>query len=71
MLLTLEADLLRRMQQWVDTSFVVHPDMKSHTGGMLMMGEGAIHDGSTKQKLNTRSSTEVEIVGVDDLMLQV
>ena len=46
-------------------------DMKSHTGGVLMMGKGAIHAGSTKQKLNTRSSTEAEIVGVDDLMPQV
>eukprot|EP00957_Ditylum_brightwellii_P168284 12811057-Ditylum_brightwellii.AAC.1 len=35
------------------------------------MGKGAIHAGSTKQKLNTRSSTKAEIVGVDDLMPQV
>ena len=71
MLLTLEADSLHRMCWWVAALFAVHPDMKSHTGGVLMMRKGAIHTGSTKQKLNTRSSTEVEIVGVDDLMPQV
>eukprot|EP00957_Ditylum_brightwellii_P082308 6258873-Ditylum_brightwellii.AAC.1 len=45
--------------------------MESHTGGILMIGRGAIHIGSTKQKLNMQSSTKAEIVGVDDLMPQV
>eukprot|EP00957_Ditylum_brightwellii_P152421 11603376-Ditylum_brightwellii.AAC.1 len=71
MLLTLEADSLHRMRWWVDALFAVHPGMKSHTGGVLMMGRGAIHAGSTKQRLNTRSSTKAEIVRVDDLMPQV
>eukprot|EP00957_Ditylum_brightwellii_P087612 6670164-Ditylum_brightwellii.AAC.1 len=68
--LTLEADSLHCMRWWVGASFAVHPDMKRHTGGVLMMGKGAIRAGSTKQKLNTRSSTEAEIVRVDDLMPQ-
>eukprot|EP00957_Ditylum_brightwellii_P192519 14658176-Ditylum_brightwellii.AAC.1 len=59
------------MQWWVDASFAVHPNAKSHTGGVLMMDKGAIFAGSTKQKLNTHSSTEAGIVGVDDLMPQV
>ena len=32
----------------------------------MSMGRGAIVTGSQKQKLNTRSSTEAELVGVDD-----
>eukprot|EP00957_Ditylum_brightwellii_P078911 5999550-Ditylum_brightwellii.AAC.2 len=55
----------------VNALFAVHPNMKSHTGGMLMMGRGAIHDSSNKLKLNTQSSPKAEIVGEDDLMPQV
>eukprot|EP00957_Ditylum_brightwellii_P163903 12478214-Ditylum_brightwellii.AAC.1 len=36
-----------------------------------MMGEGAIYASSTKQKLNTQSSMEANIVQVNDLMPQV
>eukprot|EP00980_Cylindrotheca_fusiformis_P005449 scaffold1166_cov114-Cylindrotheca_fusiformis.AAC.2 len=32
----------------------------------MSMGGGALFHGSKKQKLNTRSSTEAELVGVDD-----
>ena len=53
---------------YVDASFAVHPDFKSHTGGIMMMGDGAIQAVSKKQKLNTRSSTEAELVGVDDVL---
>ena len=53
---------------WVDASFAVHPDMKSHTGATMSMGRGSIYSLSTKQKINTRSSTEAELVGVNDAM---
>ena len=45
--------------------------MKSHTGAALTMGTGTVYNGSTKQKLNVRSSTEAELVGVDDYIAQV
>ena len=45
--------------------------MKSHAGGMLSLGKGAVYAASTKQKLNTKSSTEAELVGVDDIMPQI
>lgn len=35
------------------------------------MGKGSIYSKSTRQRLNTKSSTEAELVGVDDLMPQV
>ena len=41
-------------------------DMKSHTGYSLTMGTGALVSGSVKQKITTRSSTESELVGIDD-----
>jgi hypothetical protein len=42
--------------------------MRGHTGCGLTMGIGYPIVSSTKQKLNTRSSTESELVGVDDMM---
>ena len=35
------------------------------------MGQGALYSISNKQKMNTKSSTEAELVGVDDLMTQI
>jgi hypothetical protein len=69
--LTLEADNLHIVKWWVDASFAVHPDMKSHTGATMSMGEGSVYSSSTRQKLNTKSSTEAELVGVDDRMSQI
>ena len=66
--LTLRADDARIMKWWIDASFAVHPDMKSHTGGNGSLGKGSFYTASTRQKLNTKSSTEAELVGVDDLM---
>jgi hypothetical protein len=53
---------------YVDASFAVHPNMRGHTGGGLTMGRGFPIVASWKQKLNTRSSTESELAGVDDMM---
>ncbi len=40
--------------------------MRSHTGGVMSMGLGIVHGKSSKQKLNTKSSTEAEVVGMSD-----
>jgi hypothetical protein len=56
------------MYWYVDASFAVHHNMRSHTGGMLTLGDGAAISVSTKQKINTKSSTEAELVAVDDTL---
>jgi hypothetical protein len=56
------------LKWWVDASFAVHPNMHGDSGGGLSLGRGFPIVSSTKQKLNTRSSTETLIVGADDLM---
>ena len=66
--LTLGADGLAMLLSFVDVSFGTHPDMKSHTGGATTFGRGVMMTKSTKQKLNTRSTTESEVVGVSDYM---
>ena len=69
--LTLAADDSSEMRWSVDAAFAVHPDMKSHTGITMTMGRGSIISASKKQKLNTRSSTEAELVAVDDAMAHI
>ena len=55
------------MVEWYGgASFAVHPDYRSHTGAVMTLGEGSIIAMSKKQKLNTRSSTEAELVGADN-----
>jgi hypothetical protein len=64
--LTLSADNLRVVKWYVDASFAVHPDFKSHTGAMMMLGKGAMQSITRKQKLNVQSSTEGKLVVADD-----
>ena len=69
--LILSVDNLRVLKWWIDSSFAVHPDFKSHTGGAFSYGRGVPISKAAKQKLNTRSSTEAEVVGVDDVATMV
>ena len=69
--LTLEAGSLNLVKWWTDGAFAVHIDMRSHTGAVMTLGEGTAFSTSRKQKLNTKSSTEAELVAVDDVMGQV
>jgi hypothetical protein len=69
--LTLSATSLHNVRWWVDAAYAVHHDMKSHTGGALSLGRGVIYGTSKGQKLNTKSSTEAELVGTDDVMPQM
>jgi len=54
-----------------DASYGAHEDFQCHTGSVMSMRTGALQAGSRKQKLNTRSSTEAELVGVDDVMAKI
>jgi hypothetical protein len=69
--LTFEGNEATVMKWWIDASYAVHTDMKSHTGGILSIGKGAIYATSIRQKINTKNSTEAELVGVSDVMSQV
>jgi hypothetical protein len=60
---TLGADSMSKLRTWVDASYAVHPAMKSHTGGVMSFELGGFVSKSSKKKLNTKSSTEAELVG--------
>ena len=66
--LRLQVENLRCVKYYVDAVFTVHNDFKSHTGGVMTMGKGAMASISKKEKMNTRSSTTAEIVAADDVI---
>ena len=69
--LTLEANDIRKIIWYADSSFGTHKDLKSHTGAIMPLGKGFIIPDSTKQKVNTRSSTRAELVAVDDKISKI
>ena len=64
--LILGTDDLIMVGCWVDAVYASHPDMRSHTGGFLSLGTGGVMSGSNKQKLNSTSSTESELIACSD-----
>ena len=45
--------------------------MRSHTDGFTSMGTKGAYVQYSKKKINTKSSTEADLVGVDDVLIQV
>ena len=66
--LTLEADKFGTIRWWFDAAFAVHHNMKSHTGSVMTLGKSVVYLSSTKQKFNTKTSTEAELVRIDNII---
>ena len=60
--LKLSVDNLGMLKWYVDGSHNVHWDCKGHGGAVFQMGKGATTNYSRKVKLNSRSSTETELL---------
>ena len=69
--LTLKIDDPVTVTSYIDASYGVHQDKESHTGSVITLGRGAIYGKSSTQKINTKSSTEAELVGLSDSANQV
>ena len=60
------------MKTYVNASYAVYNDMAlyndmhGHSGELVSIGKGVIHIKTSKQKLNTKSSTETEIAAASD-----
>ena len=52
----------------VDAAYGMHNNMKSHTRGCMSWGLGDLLTMCIKQRLNVKSSTEAEVVGVSDFL---
>ena len=59
------------MRWYVDASFALHPDFRSHSERVMTCGQGAILTGLMKQNINSRSSTSAEIVVVDNFSTKI
>ena len=70
MKLTLEVDKLSTLNWCIDASHQRHKDYKGHTGGALTLGKGDMDSICRGQKINTKSSTEIEMVGTDSILSQ-
>jgi hypothetical protein len=66
--LTLHCTNLDKLLWYIDGSYAIHQDMKGQSGAVLMTGGCVVLTKSNKQKLNTRSSTESELIAVDDVL---
>jgi hypothetical protein len=64
----LGANSLDSFTTWVDASFAVHGNMRSHTGGVISFGRGGLICKSKKQSINTKSSTDAELIGASDYL---
>ena len=69
--LILSIDKSENIKWYVDAYFSVHKYMRSHTSGFTTMGTGGAYVQYSRHKLNSKRSTEVKIVGVDDVLTQV
>ena len=66
--LTLRADGSGCLKWHCDAAFALHDEFRSHTGSSFLMDDGAITSLSRKQGMNTRSSTEVEVVATYEII---
>ena len=69
--LVLEVTNGLKVLAYIDASHGSHPNFKGHTGGLISLGHGVVHAKSSKQKLNSKSSTETELIGLSDYLSQV
>ena len=69
--LTLSITSFNAIRWRVDASYATHNDMKSHTGAGMSMGRGLFYSKSSKQKFNSKISTEAELIGASDMTSQI
>jgi hypothetical protein len=67
----MEVDDNQIIKWCVNSSFAVHKNMRSHTSAVMTLGNGAILSESTKQKVNAQSSTEAEMIAVDNSISEI
>ena len=69
--LTLRADDTNTLTCYIGVELEFNIYMKSHTGAVFTMVKGEIISSSKNQKLNSQSSTESDLIGVDEKIAKV
>jgi len=66
--LTIVCESIQKLTWYIDGSYATHDDMRGQSGSVLMTGSCAVLVRSNKKKVNTRRSTETELIAVDDAL---
>ena len=66
--LILRVHNLNIVKLWVDTSYAMHPYCHIHAGATISLWWLLVARRSKRQNLNSRSSTEAELIGSDDVI---
>ena len=69
--IVLSATSILQVLAYIDASHAVHEDHKGHTGTIISIGRGPIYAKSGSQRINSKSSTESELIGLSDSASQV
>ena len=56
---------------YIDRSHQIHDNCMGRMGALMMLGKGAVSSPSRKQRLDARSSTEMELMAVNDKLPDV
>jgi hypothetical protein len=64
--LTLRPNADLSIFSYIDASYAVHHNMKSQSGVAITLGEGITYSKSSTQQLNSKSSTEAELIALTD-----
>jgi hypothetical protein len=68
---SLNCSNLENLTWYIDSSYATHSDMRGQSGAVLIAGDCVVLFKSNKQKVNTRRSTETELIAVDDALPSV
>ena len=69
--LTLEVNNTKSMNWYIYSSHDEHNDIRNYAGACMTLGSRMIITAFTIQKINTRSSTEADLVGVDNMLSKI
>ena len=67
----MSGDNLNVIKWWVDVSYSAHDDMGRHAGATMSFGRGSVLSMSKNKKINTKSSTEAELIWADNALPQM
>ena len=65
------SDNMSQLSTWVDAAYDVHPNKQSNFEGVISFGWGTLHSKRTKQKWNTKSLAEAELVGFSEYLSHI
>mmetsp|Transcript_5978 Transcript_5978/g.7985 ORF Transcript_5978/g.7985 Transcript_5978/m.7985 type:complete len:220 (+) Transcript_5978:351-1010(+) len=69
--LTIFVDDITQMYSYVDSAHMAHHDLKGHTSGFICFKNGAFAAKSKKQRLNSNSSCEADLIGTGEYLKQI